>query len=253
MSKFNVLDPSETRAQGPSWYEGGEQLVVMDVGDVSKTKPEQLANPQEIGLPEDVADPAERAALVDFAPANDEPVTNFSWTTLHEVGHAVDDNQRYMARNCTSADHGGWIEHGADIAGVAEIIAKHHKYDKSYVISYMSGKGGILVPETPSNENCAPEEWEARRIAVCAHVDLCREDSAPWYSMSTSRKITIGGRVYQEAYATSWASYPLAARSKGISGYQFRAPAEWFAELYAAYHSDKLKPSHPSVSWLSEL
>ena len=41
--------------------------------------------------------------------------------------------------------------------------------------------------------------------------------------------------------------------AKGIRGYQFRAPAEWFAELYAAFHMGKLKPSHPSAGWLQKL
>ena len=49
----------------------------------------------------------------------------------------------------------------------------------------------------------------------------------------------IAGRVYHEAYEGSWVGYNYAARSKGITGYQFRAPAEWFAELYAAYYSGK--------------
>jgi hypothetical protein len=38
-----------------------------------------------------------------------------------------------------------------------------------------------------------------------------------------------------------------------MTGYQFRAPGEWFAELYAAYRMDKLQSSHPAVGWLSKL
>ena len=61
------------------------------------------------------------------------------------------------------------------------------------------------------------------------------------------------GRVYQKAYDSEWNSYEYAARTKGIHGYQFRAQYEWFAELYAAYYSKKLKPAHPAVKWLKEL
>ena len=63
----------------------------------------------------------------------------------------------------------------------------------------------------------------------------------------------IGDRVYHEAYAGSWVSYRLAARAQGITGYQFRAPAEWFAELYAAFWSKKLNPKHPAAAWLKSL
>ena len=47
--------------------------------------------------------------------------------------------------------------------------------------------------------------------------------------------------------------YLASERSKGITGYQFRSPVEWFSEIYAAYFSDKLKPAHPAVSWLKTL
>ena len=70
------------------------------------------------------------------------------------------------------------------------------------------------------------------------------------------KNLAIGNRVYQEAYdygGGQWNSYALAARKQGIHGYQFRAPGEWFAELYAAYYSDKLKPSHPFVPDLAKL
>jgi hypothetical protein len=47
-------------------------------------------------------------------------------------------------------------------------------------------------------------------------------------------------------------SYLASARKGGITGYQFRAPAEWFAELYASFHMDKLKPTHPARNWLAK-
>ena len=57
-----------------------------------------------------------------------------------------------------------------------------------------------------------------------------------WWDHTNSMKIVLGGRIYQEAYKNVWVSYNAGARSRGISGYQFRAPGEWFAELYAAWH-----------------
>ena len=48
-------------------------------------------------------------------------------------------------------------------------------------------------------------------------------------------------------------SYQTAARRRGITAYQFRAPGEWFSELYAAFKLKKLKSGHPSEDWLSKL
>ena len=57
----------------------------------------------------------------------------------------------------------------------------------------------------------------------------------------------------QRAFRIIRQHYRADARQKGLTGYQFRAPAEWFAELYAGYRSGKLKPDHPSVDWLKKL
>ena len=74
-----------------------------------------------------------------------------------------------------------------------------------------------------------------------------------WDSQSDSQKAKLGDRIYHEAYPTTWVSYLADARKRGITGYQFRAPGEWFAELYAAWKVGKLKASHPAVAWLSKL
>ena len=66
-----------------------------------------------------------------------------------------------------------------------------------------------------------------------------------WWDGAASKTHQIGGRVYQQAYDNNWVSYKHDARKKGVHGYQFRSPAEWFAELYAAFYSGKMKTSHP--------
>ena len=75
-----------------------------------------------------------------------------------------------------------------------------------------------------------------------------------WSNNANSMNIAMkDGRIYHQAYKGTWVSYQASARSRGITGYQFRAPGEWFSELYAAYKIGKLKSKHPSVSWLSKL
>jgi hypothetical protein len=84
-----------------------------------------------------------------------------------------------------------------------------------------------------------------------------------WYDVATSDNvyrrqgdcdhIKIGDRIYHEAYPRTWVSYLADARKQGLTGYQFRAPPEWFAELYAGYRSKKLKPNHPAMDFLKKL
>ncbi|MCB9745173.1 MAG: hypothetical protein H6740_21470 [Alphaproteobacteria bacterium] len=48
-------------------------------------------------------------------------------------------------------------------------------------------------------------------------------------------------------------SYSMAARNLGVSKYQFRAPAEFFAELYMFFFAGKLPDSHPLYGQLAAL
>jgi len=73
-----------------------------------------------------------------------------------------------------------------------------------------------------------------------------------WDDGDLSAEVAVEGRVYQEAYKDKWWSYQLSARKKMLTGYQFRAPGEWFAELYACFYL-KTPASHPHYSWFSKL
>ena len=66
--------------------------------------------------------------------------------------------------------------------------------------------------------------------------------STPWYSHH--HNYTDAKRIIHESYG-EWFSYNASARTDGtkISDYQFRAPCEEFAELYATYHIAKDKGS----------
>ena len=192
-------------------------------------------------------------------PANDDPVSFFSWNTLHEVGHAVDDQHGFMDRRQSGDAYGGWTVYGSNVEPIATIVAAHFDYDKTYIQQAMSRALATpttpaeIMPAVPTNVGCSPEEWEGRRVEFATWLAQVRTGRNPWNSQSTAQQIAIGGIIYQESYSGTWTSYKLAARSRGITSYQFRAPGEWFSELYAAFHSGKIQNGHPSAPWLQEL
>ncbi|MEB3294693.1 MAG: DUF4157 domain-containing protein, partial [Synechococcales bacterium] len=69
--------------------------------------------------------------------------------------------------------------------------------------------------------------------------------------------VALDGRVFHKAYAgtgdgcaqDTWVSYELAARKDKVSLYQWRAPDEWFAEIYANYFLGILPSTHPVYEW----
>ena len=237
-----------------SWLGGQDNIIDMQEGPASTSAQTNFGTEAEVGQ----VDPG-------CEPANDEPVSNFTWNTLHEVGHAVDDQHGFMTSRAGNAAFGGWTEHGANTNPIADVLAAHFDYDRSYIIQAMGQR--LAVPATPGNPAVAadadptppapngvePEVWESRRVAFAAWLNRVREPREPWMSNATAQQVAIDGVVYHEAYTDSWVSYNLAARSKGMTGYQFRSPAEWFSELYAAYHSGKIKGGHPAEGWLSGL
>jgi hypothetical protein len=96
----------------------------------------------------------------------------------------------------------------------------------------------------------------AKAAAWCEAVRCQSKSSGLWEKGgSEAKKQSIAGRVYQQSYidGDQWNSYELSARKAAVSAYQFRAPGEWFAELYAAYYLEKLPDKHPAMKWLQKI
>ncbi|MCZ6604679.1 MAG: hypothetical protein O7A03_05990 [Alphaproteobacteria bacterium] len=182
-------------------------------------------------------------------PPEGDPASTFSWTSLHEFGHAVDDSHGFMKKNGGSAAYGGWKDYGGATTEIAKAAAGEFEYDEKYIQSYLSQ--GATTPPDPGGVD--PAVWDRRRIEAETWCDSIRKDREIYYSASQCAKLKIGDRVYHEAYDKRWVSFLFASRSQGVMGYQFRAPGEWFAELYAAYHTGKMNKSHPARKWLDKL
>ncbi len=177
----------------------------------------------------------------------------FDFAALHEIGHAVDDKKKFMAKNGSKDEYGGWINYGGDVTKIAKVANDHFKFNQAYIEERLSGNTPDL-PDLPVDSRAlTDQQWLDLQAKINDWCDGIKVKKNLWWDGSNSARLSIGGRVYQEAYAGTWVSYKLSARNQGIHGYQFRAPGEWFAEIYAAYHSKILKDEHPSASWLSKL
>ena len=224
------------RAPGGAFYRPSEDLVVMN--SRPKESPKADFQPGVTGrLP---------AREKDSEPANNNPEDLFDFNMLHELAHSIDDAKNYMGQNGSKADHGGWIQHGGDINSIVEAVIKVTGFGKSpeerqYVTDCI-----LRNPTVP------PATFKGDKAKFDAFVAAAQTDGV-WSNQSLAEKATMGPRIYQEAYPNTWVSYLADARKRGITGYQFRAPGEWFAELYAAWKLGKLKNDHPAVAWLSKL
>jgi hypothetical protein len=186
-------------------------------------------------------------------PTSNEPIPLFDFGLLHEAGHELDDAEGFMnGKLGDDVAFGAWKKHTVD--DVAGIAARHFKYDKAFVLKTLSNPSSKPPDAAPPRPADVPteDEWVKAREAVVGWCQSVREYCEIWYQASVCKQVMIDGRVYQEGYleGNRWYSYRYSARAQGISGYQFRAPGEWFAELYAAFYSKRLQPSHPSVPWL---
>ena len=201
------------------------------------------------------ATPELPAAIDDAAkPADPSPVDYLGFAAAHEVGHGVDDARGFMRQNGAGVKFGGWITYGSSLQPLADIIGADARFKDFY--------------QTAEQRKYILDKLSSRPAAAPPSVAASKEDVAQqafdlWYSIATATDvyrrqsdcdaIKIGDRVYHEAYARTWVSYLASARNQALTGYQFRAPGEWFAELYAGYRSGKLKPEHPSMDWLKKL
>ncbi len=230
-------------------YDGG---ILKDTIELHCGRPGTLQdNITEFNTPGQVVPAGESVQPGCEPPAGAADAPWFDFTVLHEVGHAVDD-----ARNIMSGERGndaGWVTPGTGT--IAEKIAAKVGYDKKYIEKMLDDKASNPPKKTPKPpEGTSQDDWDKARAEAEAWVKDIRVGKKPWGNAAMAKQRTAAdGLVYHEGYEGNWVGYKYSARAQGITGYQFRAPAEWFAELYAAYHMQKLNPSHPASKWLAKL
>jgi hypothetical protein len=169
---------------------------------------------------------------------------SFNVTTLHEIGHAVDQKNSIMTSPAQSgAGYGGWVNEGLDKVVTALLVElkKAGPFSpkatddllKTALQTALSA-GTTVQPATIEND-----DWGKISPWLTSHCLPIRDAGSPYASNSP---VAAGDRVYTESQGT-WYSYALASRaSTRVNNYQWRSPAEWFAEIYAITWLKKSKP-----------
>ena len=191
---------------------------------------------------------------------NDE---SFESNLRHEVGHSVDAKIGWKSSGeHQKAERGGWIEYAGSLdaaVGAVDLsdaaIKKLPAADRSAVEAEMqtvmddhAKKSADLraaiqalpfgaVADKDRDKVKAEVLKDKALVAVVQNRNI--EGQEPWWR--TDGGVSLGSpdaRIVQEAYDKKWVSYDLKARTaRGLTDYQFRAPAEWFAEVYTKYYT----------------
>lgn len=168
-------------------------------------------------------------------------VNAFNVTTLHEIGHAVDEKNKIMTNNGSKAGCGGWATH--TVEEVAQIYLDNFKTTTGLPPGVREAAVLAVVVDTlkTGKRTWPPRFTDDQRNALRPLLQSCQaitEDNDPWEKVAA-----IGTRSYHQSYSWEWVSYEVSARSSTlVNKYQWRSHSEWFAELYAVTWLKKQEP-----------
>ncbi|MGB5560200.1 MAG: hypothetical protein WBN04_19575 [Paracoccaceae bacterium] len=243
-------DRDYTTSPGPVFHQGASGAVHTSAFNPFGQKLAALSDPNQLGR----IDPD---CISTTTSSGDNPAYG-RWAALHQIGQAINRRKKFMQSNGNKKDFGGWQVHGADVSGIAQTVARHFGIERAFVERAMSGAEPKL-PATPQDlidakgAEAAAAHWQKPHDTFLDWLNNAGPARKIWTSDACTAAHKIGGRVIHQAAPGNWVSYDFAARSKGVTGSQFRSPDDWFAELYAAYFTNVLHPSHPARDWLTKL
>ena len=170
---------------------------------------------------------------------------SFNVTMLHEIGHSVDQKYQVMSGLMQNDAYGGWIGHEATAVAARFVTAAEtamggglNAAQHADVIAALEGAVAGTVPAKPA--------WTSRGqwTALKAHADIainCREEKKPWFKQNHAN-VKVGDRVYFENEKGNWNSFTFSTvAALKVNDYQWRSPAEFFAEIYAISWMQKRK------------
>ncbi|MBQ0942634.1 hypothetical protein KAK07_04740 [Ideonella sp. 4Y16] len=215
--KLKILNYNSSSGSG-SYNRGLGRVTMGDFGDASGTE-------------DYVVDGTTHAA------------NSFDVTTLHELGHALDAEQQIMQNHGNKAGCGGWTRQSAASVGTALLAHLKKTVTLSKPIADDALRTaidqGLTGTQAPKPDDATDEDWQKVIGYVRAHCLTIIAAAKPWWKAP----VDVDGTVYVESYSNDWWSYQLASRAGTlVNSYQWRAPGEWFAEVYAISWLKRTKP-----------
>jgi len=263
-------------AKVPQWQSKQSMFKKLEIDRNRKGGDAYYADGKTTGLPPTIAlhdlPDGDAAKVPDVDPKTKTvKASYFDFTTLHEVGHAVDAKVNFMGQRMDDPAFGGWRDEKSVDKVVAYLgkeggfIARHTggakkatEADlKALLLSYINSRTAPKPLDSGKPLGSLRDEWDAivddDVIKVC--VDGMRIGDAAWEGgAAKAARLKVAGRCFHNSYGgDTWVSYDYGSRAPtGISTYQWRAPGEWFAEIYALYYVGKLAETHPMTQWFKE-
>lgn len=171
------------------------------------------------------------------------PANSFDVTMLHEMGHALDDRRGIMAKHMAKTGCGGWQKESKDSVADALLAFFKTKVTVGKEITEEVARGAIVAalsgttPTAP--DGAADSDWQKVLGFLADYPQKVIGSYNPWFK----EPVDVSGRAYIQSYSSRWNSYEVAARAPTkVNNYQWRAPGEWFAEVYAISWLSKKKP-----------
>jgi hypothetical protein len=176
----------------------------------------------------------------------------FDQALRHEVGHAVDDRDGIMKSAMKDRICGAWKVYfnpatvakiwldessgpvglltGAEFDAALNVIVQCMKDEAP--LDYSTGIAALPFWSDKGIDG----QIEAMKDPV--YYQLLHALSEPWQGEDQEGP-HVNGRIYQHSQGGKWTSYLIKALDDRVSRYQWRAPGEWFAEVYATYYDPR--------------
>ncbi|HET6608308.1 MAG TPA: hypothetical protein VFG62_16650 [Rhodopila sp.] len=169
----------------------------------------------------------------------------FNVCMLHEIGHAVDDKYGIMAGLMEKAGYGNWKTESKE--SVQAEFVKAALADLKNPGEPLATKVNTLIGEALGGKEASkPDEAnKAQWKLLKKYTDIAfaiTEKKKPWFS-ATPSDVVVNNRVYVQSYSAEWNSYAMSEHAGNtVRDYQWRAPGEWFADLYGICWMTKKAP-----------